>query len=292
MSAPPASDPSRGANRRPLAIAWALVVGALAQCLLYAALWRFLATEVPVTPDTSELRGTAYKVSTADGEVHLVAVESSDPARVLVEASQRFEHVASIQRIDPKEAMQILQDQRRGHLWILGLFVFPASFLFVATRVRKHEQAFDEVLAAIAPSLSEDIPALERATGIARDELRRQVERIRQRGLADLRWDEERSRVYDARLSAYNVVLQFCPHCNDPVNLRIRADLAGAPRCPNCMTVLDTSVLAGMNQSLVERLLADSATTATSPPFPVGAFALWTVVFPPAAILVALRAAG
>lgn len=277
---------------RATAIQWALVGGAIAQCVLYVALWRFLATTVPVTPDTSELKGTAYKIVTADGEAHLLAVDSPDPAQVLVEASRRFEHVASIQRLDPSQAMTALQDQRRNHLWVLGLFVFPVSFLFVATRLRTRDRGLAQVLEAIAPTLTVEIAALRRATGLSPRQLRKEIKRLRQFGLDELQWDDDRGRVYDARLSAYNLTLQFCPHCHDPVNVRVRADLTSAPKCPNCMTVMDTSVLASMNQGLVERLLADSAARARPPAFSFAAFALWTIVLPPAAVVLAWRAAG
>lgn len=277
---------------RATAIQWALVGGAIAQCLLYVALWRFLATSQPVTPDTSDLKGTAYKIVTADGESHLLAVDSPDPAQVLVEASQRFEHVASIERLDPAQAMAALQNQRRNHLWVLGLFVFPVSFLLVATRLRTRDRGLTQVLDAIAPTLTVDVTTLERATGLSPRQLRKEITRLRQFGLDELQWDQERGRVYDSRLSAYNLTLQFCPHCHDPIHVRVRADLASAPRCPNCMTTMDTSVLASMNQGLVERLLADSAARARPPAFSFAAFALWTLVLPPAALALAWRASG
>lgn len=276
---------------RAAAIQWALVGGAIAQCLLYVALWRFLSTAQPDTAQPGELRGTAYMIVTAEGETHVLAVDSPDPAKVLVEASRRFEHVASIKRLDPGEAMRELRKQRHNHVWLLGLLVFPVSFLFVAARVRTRDRGLTRVLEAIAPTLTIDLATLERTTGLSPRQLQREVTRLRRFGLDELQWDPERGRVYDARLSAYNVTLQFCPHCNDPINVRVRADLASAPRCPNCMTVFDTSVLARMNQGLVERLLADSAARATTPAFSWAAFALWTVVLPPAALALAWRAA-
>ena len=265
-------------------------MGAVLQCALYAALAWFLATSAPTVAVGSELAGTTYKVVTTDGEVHLLTIDSPDPSRVLVEANARFEHVASTQRLDPAEAELERSKQRRTHVWVLGLCAFPVSFLLVAARRRMRERAFEEVFAVVAPTLSVDIGALTRQTGLPEDRLRREVERIRSRGLADLRWDEEHMRVYDARLSDHTLVLDHCPHCTDPIHVRVRADLTNIPRCPNCMTTFDDSVLARMSQDLTERLLADSTAHATSAAFPLGAFLLWTVVFPPVALLMALRA--
>jgi hypothetical protein len=279
-------------SARPAAVQWALVLGAIVQCALYLALWRHLATSVPGAPDTSDLHGTPYKVVTEDGAVHLIAVDSPDPARPLTEAMERFEKVVSIRRIDPTEAMTVLREQRRSHLWVLILFVFPVTFLLLAARIKARAERLAQVLEAIAPTLSVDIESLARTTGLTRGRLRADVGRLRQFGLDELQWDEARGRIYDARLSAYNLTLQFCPHCNDPIHVRVRADLTSVGRCPNCMTVFDTAALARMNEDLVERLLADSATRASPPSFSFAAFALCTLVLPPAALLLAWRSGG
>lgn len=269
-----------------------LFFGAGALTLAYGALWWVLGSARATAPAPDVLAGTAYAVTTPNGDVHVLATDSPDPARPLVEATERFGQNVSLRRVSPEEAADILRRQRSAHHVVLVLLLFPVAFLVAGARVRRRGRTLATVFDAIAPSLSEEISTLSRRTGLEEQALRAEVERIRRRGLANLVWDDERGRVYDERLSSHSLLLQTCPHCSDPIVARMRADLANIPQCPSCMTTFDAAVLARMNRDLVERLRAEPIPAGADAPFSPGAFALWTLLFPPAALVHALRAAG
>lgn len=269
-----------------------LHAGGAVLVLLYGGLWWLLGTTLADGPEPDALVGTPYKVTTPADEVYVLAIDSPDPARPLLEATERYgEHVA-IERIEQDEAIAILRRQRSTQHWALALLVFPVAFFVTATRIGRRGRTLDFVYAAIAPTLSVDLATLAHRTSLDERTLHDAVERIRALGLADLVWDEEKGRVYDERLSGHSITLQACPHCAEPIVARIRADLSNIPQCPSCMSIFDADVLARMNRGLVERLQAEPPRADGHPHFSLGAFALWTLLFPPVALLHALRAAA
>lgn len=274
----------------PKAIQRSLYVAASGLAVAYVALWWLLGTLTP-TPSLDVLSGTLYEVVAVDGDSHVLGVDSPDPAQPLAAANERFGEIQSMRRIERDEAVDILRRRNTPRHGVLLLLVFPALFVAAASHIGRRERRLDAVVEAIQPTLSEHVPELLRRTGLEEAALRNEVERIRRRGIAELTWDTERDRVYDERLSSYSITLQACPHCNDPIHVRIRADLTSVPQCTSCMTVFDESVLARMNQPLVARLAAEPVTPTTTTSLSLRDFALWTLLFPPVALVRALRAA-
>ena len=222
----------------------ALYGGAFVLFVLYAAIaWLASRSNGLNDVDPEALRGTPYRVTTADDQEHVIAVDSADPAAAITLASE-YGNDARVERIDPAEATAILRRQRGNYAWLAGLLVFPFAYLFSATRLQRRERELARVLDALHPTLSDSIAGLVRKTGLSEAELKRQVKRIGKLGLAELQWDDQERRVYDVRLSAHTMTLQTCPHCHEAIHIRMRADLTQVPRCTQCMTTFDRGALA------------------------------------------------
>ena len=177
-----------------------LFVAAAAQGVFYLALWQTLALILPPPPELAALEGTPYQVTDARGDVHVMAVDSPDPAQPLLQATRLHGDDISLQQLTKDEAIDILKKQRSTHHWVFALFVFPIAFVLVGVRISRRGRTLEAVLDAITPTLTEQIAAVGRRTRINERSLRTEVERIRQLGIADLRWDDESGRIYDDRL--------------------------------------------------------------------------------------------
>jgi hypothetical protein len=284
----------------------ALVAGGVALVLLYGAAWAMLMVRTDGTPalgDAAPMKQDAaadgapsvtYRVHTPDGEEHLLTVPAADSALVLQEASERFGEVSGITRLPPRQvhtARQLAAKRSGGFYPLMGLlFIFPLAMFWAAARLRKRERELLSVWSALSPGLSGQVPALARATGLTPAQVLRHVREINEMGWADLTYHPEQQRIVDARLEQYGLTIPFCPLCNEPAAMRVRADLVNVPQCPECMSEYPRDQL--------EKLVLDTAGQLRRSPdegrlgrdFSPALFATFTLIFPPLAILHALRA--
>lgn len=283
-----------------------LIVSGALLFVLYALGWGGLLwmghAEANEEPPADEAPGGGttqldYRVTDAEGEEHLLRVSSSDPAELLLEVSRRFGDGASVQRLEPREAEQV-REQEAGisHLWVGLLLILPLSLIWAGVRLRRRELDLLEVWKALRPTLSLPLRQLLQRTGQSEGVLKENLVRLSKRGWADLQYHPETGRVFDARLSAYSLTLSYCPQCNEPANARMLADLNNIPICPGCMNAYDASFLEAQKKELVERLVAESTRRAQGQPldgdFSVARYALFALLFPPFALSYALTKAG
>jgi hypothetical protein len=271
-------------------IAAALTLGAIALTVAYGGAWVML----PGMIEASE-GGTraSYEVVTEGGQREVLEVDVDDPAAVLTEATRRFGMVQSLRRIEGGKLGRatLLSGARRWAAWAM---VLPLLMLIAARFVHGRARRMAAVWEALRPTLSGDLSALAKATGLGEAQLRAQIERINRHGLARLSIHEAAGRVADARLSNHGINISHCPHCNERAPAHARADLVQLPRCPSCLHEYPRAQLAQQIEGLVATLIAapPPPPRGAPPQFSAGLFALLVIVFPPLAILHALRAAG
>lgn len=288
-------------------IATTLLVSGTLLLFVYAAgwgalMWTARPAPAPIEPDPIPAVGPArldYRVTDAEGNEHLLSASASDPAELLLEVSRRFGQGASVQRLEPAEAARARQQSAprpRSRLWVGVLLILPLSLIWAGARLRRREHELSRVWEVLKPTLTLPLGTLLEHTGLGEAALKQHLVRITERGWADLQYHPESGRVFDARLSAYNLTLTHCPQCNEPVNARMLADLNNVPRCPGCMNTYDTGLLEAQKQRLVGELVEQSARRAAEHPvdgdFSVARYALFALLLPPIALSYALTKAG
>jgi hypothetical protein len=229
-----------------------------------------------------------YQVTTAAGEAHVEQVSAADPAAILARAAA-FGPGATVQRIDARQAHELTAGKQVALSWLGLLFVLPAGLLGAGVLARRRVAHAEAVLGVLRKQPSQGADEVMAAVGIPRAELERVVASLRRRKVMALNWDPKTDRIFDTRLSRYNITLPFCPRCNSQLNLHVKADLNVLPSCPDCLAPVDRFQLRAQVSELVERLRHDAAAVAAiEPSFSLVRFALWTLAFPPMAAWYAL----
>ncbi len=280
----------------------ALLVGGAFLLVSYAAIWSLLLRGLPPAPaESAAAPGRTedplvhYRVITEEGDTQVFSHQRSDPAGVLVEVQKRFGGVRSLERIDRETAEQLRSGQVSGRLrrGFGALLLFPLAVLVAGLWLRSREHRFDRFWTALRPTLSADATELAQRTGLSAGALRAALERVNARRLAQLEWDAEFNRIVDARLSLYNITVDYCERCNAPLGQRVLADLKHVPRCPSCVFQHTAAYLDEIKRPIVEQLLEESADALERDPeasgFSLATFAVLLMLFPPAAIAYAVR---
>lgn len=240
-----------------------------------------------VVPDDGTIR---YAVVTATGESHVVENAADDPAGVLEEAGRRFGEISSVTKLEPGAPMPEVAGTSMSKLGPLALvaLLFPVGLLLVGFRARSRALQVRKLWTVISPTLTADASALERHLNVDERGLMDAVKRLNEEGRAQLVFDTHSKRVYDRRLSDETITVQFCPRCNDPVNVRVLADLLHVPQCPSCMYPIDRHELDRLKANIVQRLRNDGGGEVESD-FSIGTFVTLAILFPPGAIYYGVR---
>lgn len=232
-----------------------------------------------------------YEVTTRTGEVHVERVTGHDPSQVLLQVSERYGDGANLRHLAMVQGRARHAVQASTARWLPALFVFPLGLLFAAIRMQRRSREVERVWHAVRPLLSIDAATLLREQRLSPARLSDILRTLERRGFAKLVWDESSNRIYDERLALYHHALPFCPRCNAPSNLRVRADLGVLPSCPECFGTWDRAQLEPLTRGIAARLLSEPRSPQTSPHsgFSRGFFTFWAFVCPPIAIVHALR---
>jgi hypothetical protein len=280
----------------------ALLIGGALLFALYSLFWALLLRD----PQLKAIRGEVepggdgepavyYRVLTDTGEVRVLAVDRNDPASVLVEAERRFGTVTSVKRVGrgAAEQLQSRQTATRLRRWFGVLLLLPLAVVVAGLWLRNRELRFERFWKTLSPTLNADAEKLGQAAELSDRALRTAVPEANSRGLAQLEWDAECNRILDTRLSLYNITIDFCERCNEPLAQRVLADLKHVPRCPTCLFEHDPAHLDEIKRPIVEQLLQESAAACKRNPdrkrFLPATFAMLLLLFPPAAIVYAVR---
>jgi hypothetical protein len=283
-----------------------LIVSGTLLLVLYAAGWGALAWRAlhpdPAADPTSaaapgDARSIDYRVTDVEGNEHIMRADANDPAALLLEVSRRFGDGASMQRLEPREAAQARQrEEVSPELWLGLLLILPLSLTWAGVRLKRRELDLLRVWQVMRPTLSVPLPTLLQRTGQSETTLKQNLLRLTERGWADLQYHPDTGRVFDGRLSAYSLTLAHCPQCNEPANARMLADLNNVPTCQACMNTYDATFLEAQKRDLVLKLVEESVRRSRERPvdadFSLARYALFALLFPPAALSYALTKAG
>lgn len=280
----------------------ALLIGGALLFALYSLFWALLlrdpqleAIQGKVEPGGEREPTIYYRVVTGTGAVRMLPVDRDDPASVLIEAERRFGSITSVKRVDRETAMQLQSRQTATRLrrWFGVLLLLPLAVVVAGLWLRSRELRFERFWKTLSPILNADAGKLGQAAELNAGALRTAVAEANRRGLAQLEWDTECNRILDARLSLYNITIDYCGRCNEPLSQRVLADLKHVPRCPTCLFEHDPAHLDEIKGPIVEQLLQESAAARERNPdrkrFSRATFAILLLLFPPAAIVYAVR---
>lgn len=260
---------------------------ALLYIVLLTAYFAFSSRHTPAPVAT----GVRYEVTTAGGEVHALDDIPDDPGGALLEAQRRYGEITGVRRLEPGEtsvADMPTSKPRASSLLAFGLLIFPIGLLLAGLRAQQRASHEQRLWGALSNSLTADSQQLQRGLALNDADMHQAIARINALGRAQLVWDLATHRVYDRRLSDHTITVQFCPRCNDPINVRVIADLQHVPKCPNCLYAVDRHELDRLKAGIVQTLIRDSKADAPRD-FSLGLFVVLALLFPPGAIFYGVR---
>lgn len=239
-----------------------------------------------------------YRVTTPEGERHVIDVSPLDSGQALVIAAQRYGAGSTVEQIDAAQASReqpkiVPSPPVPRHTWLLGLLLLlPASMLLAASQLRSRVRALDAVWEALGDTLMGEGEAIMRATGLGARDLRRALDDLNAgRGL-ELHWDPRSDRIVDLRLAEFTLAVRYCPRCNAEAHVKLAADLSDVPSCQRCMAPFDGPEVMQQHAAIVQRLVEPPPGRAASRrSFSLPVFLFWSLLFPPLAAAYALRAA-
>lgn len=280
----------------------ALVVMGVIMTSAYAYGWSLLI--IPASPPVDQVAQETpvqegnrlfYRVTTADGDTHVIDVSRIDAAQAILTATDRYGAGATVERIVGAEAVEQEQAQAGPNpLVFTGLLILlPLTLLLAAKRLQTRSAAMERVWKTLARKLTGRGEKVMEEARVDADVLDQALDAINQWRQAELRWDRNNDRIMDLRLSHFTLTVKYCPRCNTQVHARISADLSRVPVCQSCMAPLESQELESQQAQVVERLLGEEP---SGPPpdhtgFSPGAFIFWSLLFPPLAAAYALKAA-
>jgi len=277
------------------------VMGVLMTGLYAAAWWQLIGGAAPPAepppaveeePSTDQLY---YRVTTADGERHVIQVSRIDAAQAVLTATERFGAGATVERLDDAQAVEHERAEAGPDplVWTGLLILLPLTLLLAAARLSGRDAATQRVWQAIGPTLGGKGEAVKAAARVDDRGLQSALGAINRYHEAELRWDREIDRIMDLRLAHFTLTLKYCPRCNTQVHARVSADLSQIPSCLSCMAPLESKELDEQQAQVVKRLVGEAPRRADSEGvrFSPGAFIFWSLIFPPLAAAYALRSA-
>lgn len=228
---------------------------------------------------------TQYVVTTTDGEQHLLKDAPGDPGAVLIEAGRRFGEVTAVRKLEPGDPLPESGTNWNGRLRMIALLLltFPLAMVALGFRARARADRVRALWNAVSPTLTVPAGPLKARLGLDDAGLHQLVERLNSEGRVQLIFDVAHKRVYDRRLSDHTISVQFCPRCNEPLSLRLIADLLQTPKCPRCMFVIEQGELDHLKADIVQQLRNDAGADAEGD-FSMGTFLALALLFPPGAI--------
>jgi hypothetical protein len=281
-----------------------VLVAGVALLALYMAAWHVLIrsgvlanmhiiTETSGDPEVVDAQEAAeyYEVTTRTGDVYVERiVGNKDPAHVLIVVAKRYGEGASLRRLEPEQGRARIVSTTRLQPWLRALFLFPVGLLITGLYLRRRSDAAKRVWRLLAPTLCADAAFLQREAGLARWEVRDAARDLTKRGVAQLEFHALTERIFDKRLNNFYLPLNRCPQCKGQINLRVRADLNELPRCTACKQILDRAALEPLTARVAKKIRDEAPRPSRlTADFSLGWFAFWVLLWPPIAMLYALR---